>query len=381
MFSFRRSLFSILGVAIGVLPCALAAQSAAKPKAILSIHGYLTQAYGFSHGGMVTGLTSSGTADYGRAAVLASYAVSPDNRFVVQVAHRRLGDSPTMQFEDNVKLDMAFFEHKFRDGTRVRFGKTVMPFGIYNEIRYAGTLQPFYRAPLSVYWEGTYTAETIDGAMISRQVRTGKPWELTADLFGGSNTFLEFGTFQTAPTAPPSYVGAKIQAKNVFGTQLWLATPIEGLRLGLSGRRHTDFGGIYSRVVGVEAKEWTASVDGTFEKFLVRAEQGERRAQGVGIASKYAQLGFRPMELFSVNVQSEFMDYRLPAGISPLVPNATNVKMLRDNAASINLFLNPTTVFKLEAHTTKGLNLEQVVNLFGAPQKGSYFISSFSVSF
>jgi len=378
MFVSRRSI-QLLALVTGVLSSAIGAQSSTKPKPIFSIHGYLTQAYGFSHGGMVTGLTNEGTADYGRAAILATYAVSPANRFVMQVAHRRLGDSPTMQFEDNVKLDMAFYEHQFRDGTRVRFGKTVMPFGIYNEIRYAGTLQPFYRAPLSLYWEGTYTSETIDGAMVSRQVRTGKAWELTADLFGGSNTFLEFGTIQTAPTAPPSYVGAKIQAKNVLGTQLWLTTPLEGLRVGLSGRRHTDFGGIYNRVVGVPAKEWTASVDGNFEKWLTRAEMAERRAQGVVVASKYAQLGFRPIELFSVNAQSEFMDYRLPPGLG--LPSATTVKVVRDNAASVNLFLNSTTVFKLEAHTTKGLNVEQVVNLLGAVKRGSYFISSFSVSF
>lgn len=373
--SMRRAL--IVAVAAS-MPLASATLEAQKPSPF-SVHGYLTQAYGFSRGGMVTGLSSDGTADYGRAAILASYAVSPENRFVLQVGHRRLGDSPTMQFEEGVKIDMAFYEHKFRDGTRVRFGRTVMPYGIYNEIRYAGNLQPFYRAPLSMYWEGTYTSETVDGAMISRQVRTGKPWELTADLFGGSNTFLEFGTIQTAPTAPPSYVGAPIQAKNVLGTQLWLATPVEGLRLGLSGRRHTDFGGIYSRVVGVPAKEWTASVDGNFEKWLTRAEMGERSTLGVVVASQYAQLGFRPIELFSVNAQSEFMDYRIPAGLG--APGARTVNFVRDNAASLNLFLNSTTVFKLEAHTTKGLNVEQVVNLFGAPMKGSYFISSFSVSF
>src|SRR6185503_1142268 len=184
----RRSLQGLFSVAVATV--AAIAPLAAQQPAAFSIHGYLTQGYGFSSGGLVTGLSKEGTSDYRRAAVLARYIPSPSNSFVVQLAHRRLGDSPTMAYEQDVKLDMAFYEHKFRDGTRVRFGKTVMPFGIYNEIRYAGTLMPFYRAPLSVYWEGTYTSETVDGAMVSRQFRTGETWELTADVFGGSNTFL-----------------------------------------------------------------------------------------------------------------------------------------------------------------------------------------------
>src|SRR6185503_13358699 len=112
----RRSLQGLFSVAVATV--AAIAPLAAQQPAAFSIHGYLTQGYGFSSGGMVTGLTSAGTADYGRAAILASYTASPANRFVLQVAHRRLGDSPTMAFEeDGIKLDMAFYEHKFRDGT------------------------------------------------------------------------------------------------------------------------------------------------------------------------------------------------------------------------------------------------------------------------
>ena len=341
-----------------------------------SIHGYLTQAYGFSRGGMVAGLTDQGTADYRRAAILARYDASPENRFVVQVAHRRLGDSPTMQFEENVKLDMAFYEHLFRTGTSVRIGKTVMPYGIYNEIRYAGTLQPFYRAPLSVYWEGTYTSETIDGVLASHRFGSGQSWELSADVFGGSYDFLEFATVQTDPGVAPALLGAKMHAKNAFGTQLWLSTPVEGLRLGMSARRHTDYGGIYPRPNGAPAKEWTASVDGNFERWVVRAENNHIRASDVVVKAKYAQLGFRPIAAVSLNVQADFLDFDVP-----LPTGRTDIKMLRDNALSVNLFLSPTSVLKLEAHRTRGINLEEAANVLGLAKRGSYFISSFSVSF
>jgi hypothetical protein len=348
----------------------------------ISVHGYLTQAYGVSRNGLVTGLGKEGTADYRRAAILARFDASPDNRFVVQLAHRRLGDSPTMQFEENVKLDMAFFEQRFRQGTSVRIGKTVMPWGIYNEIRYAGTLQPFYRAPLSVYWEGTYTSETIDGLLASHRFRAGDAWELSTDVYGGSYNFLEFGTVQTSPTTAPVYMGARLQAKNVVGGQMWLATPIDGLRVGASARRHKDVGGVYPRGDGFNSKEVTASVDGSFEKWMVRAEGNRTQTQGAAVVSRYVQLGFRPIPALSVNAQAEHMNIEL-TGLDMATTGHRDftAKMLRDNAVSVNVYLTSFTVLKLEAHRTNGHNVEEPTNLFGPPRRGSYFISSFSVSF
>src|SRR5690349_24364370 len=121
------------------LLCLFAGVGAAQETVVdrLSIHGYLTEAYGVAYGGRVLGLDADGTADYRRAAILARYSIAPTDAFVVQVAQRRLGDSPTMQFEQDLKLDMAFYQHRFANGTVVRVGKTVLPFGIFNETRYA----------------------------------------------------------------------------------------------------------------------------------------------------------------------------------------------------------------------------------------------------
>src|SRR5258705_11186603 len=116
------------------LPLALSAQEF-KPQ--ITIHGYLTQAYGISDRYPTFGITKEGTADYRRAAVLARYELTSADNFVVQIAHRRLGDSPTMEFEENVKLDMAFYQRRFSNGTKLRVGKVAMPFGVYNEVRYA----------------------------------------------------------------------------------------------------------------------------------------------------------------------------------------------------------------------------------------------------
>src|SRR5260370_14664662 len=166
------------------------------------------------------GLTPQGTADYRRAAIVARYSPTPQNAFVVQLGHRRLGDSPTMKFEDNLKVDMAFYEHRFGSGTSLRVGKSALPSGIFNEIRYVGTLLPFYRAPYSVYGEGTNTSETLNGVFVSHRLRAREPSELVTDLYPGGFDILVFGPVVPASGTPnPVYQRSRIQSNNVLGRQ------------------------------------------------------------------------------------------------------------------------------------------------------------------
>jgi hypothetical protein len=309
---------------------------------------------------------------------VARYEATPSDHFVVQVAHRRLGDSPTMQFEDNVKLDMAFYERRFASTMRLRVGKTPLPFGIYNEVRYAGTLLPFYRAPYAVYSEGIYTSETIDGVSFAQRFRGGESWETSIDAYTGSFKELEFGTWSNNfATEPPTYMGAVLEAKNVLGGQAWVATPVQGLRVGVGGRREKDFGGVYPRPDGVDTKVWIASVDGTFDRVLMRAERSHLNTEGFETTSEYAQIGLRVRPWLSVNGQIE--------------ANRSNVMMApgswhryrsnRDDAVGLNFFFNDGAVFKLEAHTMKGYMFEQTTDITQPARTGAYFISSFSIGF
>jgi hypothetical protein len=343
----------------------------------VELHGYLTQGYGMSRGGLVLGLDSQGTLDYRRAAILARYTINPSDRFVLQIANRRLGDSPAMQFETDVKLDAAYYQHRFADGVVVRIGKMPQPFGIFNDIRYAGTLVPFFRAPFSVYSEGTHTSENIDGAVASKVFFSDAPWSLSTDVFGGSLHFLEFGTVFDPATRALQYRGAPMESGNAFGTQLWLSTPIDGLRLGATGERHWDEGGVFPRPNGELATDWLGSIDGNFEHVQARSEFMYHKTDGFQTRSRYALFGVRPVTWIAVNGQADFMDATI--GDAPFA--GKTVPTVRDFAGGINIFFDELTVFKAELHKTKGFNLEQATNMLGAPLKGSYFISSFSVSF
>lgn len=346
----------------------------------VTVNGYLTQAYGIADREMAMGLTREGTADYRRAAILARYEASPTDHFVLQLAHRRLGDSPTMQVEENVKVDMAFFQHRFSNGTNVRVGKFAMPWGIYNEVRYAGTLTPFFRAPFMIYRDGTYQSETVDGVSMSHAFRTGDSWETTVDVYGGSFDQAEFGGIYPSNSAPV-YAGATLRSKNALGAQLWLSTPLEGLRLGVSGRRQTDLGGLYERPEGgANSRLWIGSVDGSFDRWSFRAEHQGMKTFGFEMSAHYAQAGVRLLPWMSLNGQAEMRDEKLR--YSPSSP-WIDVKAGRDNALGLNFHLADKTVLKIEGHAVKGYGLmyERVVDSSRPAITSAYFISSLSVAF
>jgi hypothetical protein len=357
----------------------LAGQKASDPT--FSIHGYLTQGYGFTSRDTVMGLTPQGTADYRRAAIVARYAPTSANAFVVQLGHRRLGDSPTMQFEENLKVDMAFYDHRFADGTSVRVGKSALPSGIFNEIRYVGTLLPFYRAPYSVYGEQTNTSETLDGIVASHRLRAGEPWELSTDLYAGSFDLLTFQAVVPASGPPiPTYQGLIMQSKNVFGGQFWLSTPIDGLRVGTGGRRMDMYGGGAVSPTNPRTRvtaDVSASIDGHFEKWQFKAEADRAKAYDFLAQSKYVQLGITPVSRVSLNVQREYFDIHA----SPLPATTLLVNVNRDDAIGVNFMLDARTVLKVEQHRTNGFNIEQVFNPFGPRIQGSYFLTSISTSF
>lgn len=358
-------------LAVGLTPVALARAQDAPSR--LSVHGYLTQGYGRSERGIVMGLTDRGTTDYRRAAAVARFAATPKDFMVIQVAHRRLGDSPTMDFEhETVKLDWAFYERRFDTGTRLRVGKSPIPFGIYNEVRYAGTLLPFYRVPFTFYAEGTYTSESIDGVVATQTLRAGEPWEISIDAYLGNFELLEFATVPTGPSTF-AYLGAPIRVKDVLGGQLWLTTPVQGLRVGFSGRTEEHLGGVYPRPNGISATTFAGSLDASFERWQLRAESYRIKTFGVRVHADYAQLGIRPTRWLGLNLQQEHQVFET-------IATGVETEQARDAAVGLNFHISPSTVLKLEAHRTRGFAFEEVVTA-STPIRGSYFITSFSVAF
>jgi hypothetical protein len=370
-----RSIF-VLSAALAAGSSVVHAQGSSLDK--LTINGYLSQAYARSDSLRSAGISGDGTTDYRRAALLFRYGMSARESFVIQLSHRRLGDSPTMQFEDNVKLDWGFYQRKLASETIIRVGKAPIPMGIYNETRYVGTTLPFYRAPYTFYGEGAYTSETIEGLVLSQGLFTESAWRVDLSGYGGS-----YGTIDAAqmPTPDgPIYAVGEGEAQNVVGGQLWLATPITGLRVGGGGSRFTSTGGITipsgERIGGTAVH---VGAEGTFDRYALRAEAMSVRMETFRYRAAYTQGSFRLARSFWLNAQGEIAEVRIEE-----IPFFGTLELDWERSLAVGLNYQPASnlVWKNEFRWTRGYAYEEaVIDMLGPPLKGSHMISSLSVSF
>jgi hypothetical protein len=347
----------------------------------LAIHGYLTQGYAIADSHQVVGIPKKGTFDYRRAAILIRFKGSPSDAFVVQLANRALGESPINDFTPDVQLDWAFYEHRFGSNTTLRVGKVPIPMGIFNETRYVGTLLPFYRAPLGFYQEGSFTSETLNGIVLSRQLTPASSWKLTGSVFGGGFNYLQSGTVFAPGDTAPTYSVTRATAKNLLGTQFWLQTPITGLRAGLGAERRDDYGvfdGATSTTHGTN--DWWASIDGSFDRLTTRAEYRNFsfNSGDIHVRTYYGQLGYRVTDAVTINVQRDAMDLRFAAP-----PNVLRIPYNRDYALGVNYTFAPNIVAKFELHDSDGFTAEEPLNVLGGGNgvQNDYLIASLSVSF
>ncbi len=337
-------------------------------------NAYLTQAYGETDSAQVLGLDEDGTFDYRSAALLFRYQPTRKDRIVVQLSHERLGASPFASLRDDVELDWAFYEHRFNSGYEARVGRVPIPFGIYNETRDVGTLLEFYRPPVSIYFEGAYTSETVDGVVLSKSFFEDHPWSLSVDLYGGTWD-------RPAYLAPTVYEG---EAKDAFGAQLWLQTPVEGMRIGLAAQRFNQQGGLEIFGEAGVAEVYLLSFDANFEHFVLRAE-GQwidssllyvPKLQALGY---YGLTGWRFSENFEAYFSHEHSLTKWNFGMG--IPTFRFDPLYKDSAISLIYRFNPKALVRLEAHhfETSSLDVATPPGLFSVTTEIA--ILSFSVSY
>jgi len=345
----------------------------------LVIHGYLTQGYATTNSLPILGIPNDGTFDYRRAALLFRFKGTPNDAFVVQIANRRLGESPVNDHTPELQLDWAFYERRFGDNTFLRIGKAPIPMGISNETRFQGTLLPFYRVPFGFYQEGGFTSETLNGLVLTRKLNPGSAWLVTGAVFAGEFDYLQAASTTATDSTAAAYVIAPARARNLLGAQFWLQTPLTGLRVGVGAARRIDEGVITKQISGSGAtKDVWGSVDGNFDRLVARAEI-RRISFGSGGAlfrTYYGQLGYRIMESLLITAQSDATDLTIPTPNGPF-----KLPYNRDYAIGAAYTFAPNVVGKLEFHDANGYEVEAPVNFFGPPIESQYLIASVSVAF
>ena len=333
------------------------------------IHGFLSQAYAFSNGSQILGIPKQGTTDYNTAALQVRADMTTDDTFAIQLSHERVGLSPVGKTLPEVAVEWLFYEHHFGNSS-LKVGRVKVPYGIYNEVRAVGTVLPFYRTARDFYGSGAFTTETVDGALVSHDFDLGKSWSLSGDLYYGNWTLFDTGQNE-------------IRATKSIGTQVFLDTPISGLRLGLGTLRFdaststpvpTTPATFWHDVHG-SIQETFGRVDGEVEYKNQKADLPSGRTI-YDITAAYARIGVHLTEKWILNGQYEI--FKLQLGDYPQLGNFNY-----DQDKTLALAYKPRLdlVVKAEYHWNRGYFLEPQGNVFGPSTKTSYGILSLSASF
>lgn len=368
-------------------------------------HGFLTQAYAtanFVNGAPISptsdeealGIPEDGTTDYRFLALQFRYSITPKDLVIVQLSSRAIGFSPIGDFEDEIELDWAFYQRRVTDYLSLKVGRVQIPLGIYNEIRDVGTILPFYRPPFSFYREGSFTSETLDGLALSYTFAPESAWSLEADVYVGEWDQFEVG-------GPPNFRSAFARATDAYGFQLWLNTPVVGLRFGLgaNSKRLTEGALRDPGAKGDRIDDWYVSLDGTFGRFVFRSEFREfeptLRSQALPapffftLPAWYAQFGYLATEKFHVWLQFETAGYEVES--AAFTVGSYDRTDREDLGMSLNYNFRPDLVLKVEYHEVEEEE-DTLVPVFGPAgfklhpvifkaDNGSYTIVSLSVSF
>jgi len=331
----------------------------------LSVHGYLTQAYAISDEHQFIGIPTDGTLDYRTAALQIRYNISPRHLLIFQFSHERLGDSPYAETRDELEVDWLFYQQNFSGETSVKLGRVPIPAGIYNEIRDVGTILPFYRPPSVIYLERMFISETLDGMVLSRTFLPRSAWSLETDLY--------YGEWESVTeTVRPADID------HAVGTQLWLNTPIDGLRFGLGGR-HYDVSRPDRRRENT-FDQWIVSVDADFARVVVRGEYDRVRFFEAERIAYYGQIGVRATEKWSIFFQAEHSEHDFTmSSVGPLKLDTNE-----DFAVGLAYAVLPDVVWKLETHWNEGYEAEDLppdAPYVSEPFDARYAILSLSASF
>lgn len=347
----------------------------------LSIHGYATFAYAISAEHPQFGIPTDGTVDYDRAAILATYALAPRSHLVVQIAHRDLGTQSAISGDAPLLLDWVYFEQRFGTNARLRIGQEPIPLGIYNDVRYVGTLFPFYRVPYSVYGEGSYTQETLEGVTFAYTVGENSAFPLDLNVYAGQYDFNESWA-NVSSTGQQVVTVAKAVAHKTFGGFAWVRTPIDGLRFGAGGLHYGVQGGVWTPIIGPAAEtDIFTSIDADFDRVVLRSEYGyeDRGSNGLLVVPFYVQGGVRVLDGVTINAQLEKM--RIHLRPLPVIGPAGTLGYQHDVALGVDVRTPWFSVLKVEGHLAHGYALDDNPAAIGPATRSQYVITSLSFAF
>jgi hypothetical protein len=327
----------------------------------VSMHGYVSQAYAVSEDHPIFGIPTDGTTDYRDLALQFRYDQNRKNAFVVQFRHERFGERT---IDDDVELDWAFYQRNFSDRLSLKAGRIPLPLGIFNEAQGAATTSPFFRPPHEFY-DRHYTSKTVEGVLTSASLGRAGGWSFDIDAYFGQWVLDQWEHEERA------------DAKNAWGGQVWVNTPVQGVRIGGGAYRcEVEPTAGYARNYDYFALH--GSIDADFDRWRVATEVFTGNLSDYGrYRTWYGQVGFDVTEKLSVHARGTVARFE-----APINGHDVRARISDDIGLSVNYALQPSLLFKVEGHTNEGLLRDDMPrNLYAEPSRTRYWIASVVASF
>lgn len=254
---------------------------------------------------------------------------------------------------EGMGVDWAFVELRVVDPLRIRAGKMKQPFGLWNEVFDLGTARPFLILPTSVYGPGDLLGEAYVGAGITGRI--GESWALSYDAYGGSLQLEAFEPMELLEEAPaPGTVFPEVEEEvvnDMLGGRLFVDTPVEGLRFGVSGWWGTKGSELGEEEEAIEhAASAGASIEMARGPFAVRAEGVYHVSTDEVTTAGYAEASMFIGSHFQLAVRAENSDTVLEEEKDLEHPLLEHQEL----AVGVNYWVTPALVAKVSGHMVDG---------------------------
>ncbi|MCP5046182.1 MAG: hypothetical protein GY940_03360 [bacterium] len=197
----------------------------------IDIHGYISQGFLFSNRNNYLVDTKKGTFQFNELGINFSTDLNDKLRVGIQLAARDLGDTGN----DQVLIDWAFGDYRWRDWLGLRVGKIKLPLGFSNKTRDMDMLRTSILLPQGIYRESFRDATTaIKGAGCYGEVPLKALGDLSYQGMIGTTDFDKEGSTVKEIEAGDGIEVAKIDIGTVNSWAIVWEPPLEGLRIGIS---------------------------------------------------------------------------------------------------------------------------------------------------
>lgn len=196
----------------------------------VQIHGFLSQGYLQTDENNYLAETKDGTFQFNEFGINFSTELADNLRVGIQFFGRDLGP----EGNDEVKLDWAFMDYRYKDWMGLRIGKMKLAYGLYNETREMDMLRTTVMLPQSVYtelWRDSFS--TVKGVGVYGTTPTTFAGNFQYDAQIGVLPFSDDSGFASA--FEDNLAAYKLDVTSMDHSYMYLLalawnTPVRGLR-------------------------------------------------------------------------------------------------------------------------------------------------------